>query len=56
MKLTPEQIKNWRKVLCGMIGPYALIMSEEQVTKLRDKFQNMANSADKKEQSQTQED
>ena len=39
VRLTPEQIQNWRKVLAGMIGPYALIMPDEQVCKLRDRFQ-----------------
>jgi len=37
--MTPKQIKNWRTVLCGMIGPYALIMRDEEVIKLKDKFQ-----------------
>ena len=26
--LTPEQIKNWRNALVGMIGPYAPLMSD----------------------------
>ena len=39
-KLTDEQIKNWRKVLFAMVGPYALIMPEENVQKLHDKMQN----------------
>jgi hypothetical protein len=43
-KLTPEQIENWRNVLLGMIGPYALIMPAEQVQAMRDKFQEQANS------------
>ena len=30
-QLTPEQIKNWREVLCGMIGPYGLMMPPEEV-------------------------
>ncbi len=38
-KLTPEQIKNYRSVLCGIIGPYALIMPDEEVQRLRDKMQ-----------------
>ncbi len=37
--LTPEQIKNWRNVLCTMIGPYALLMSDEQVQRIRDTMQ-----------------
>ena len=42
-KLTPEQIKNWRQVLVGMIGPYAMIMPDEMVQKLRDKMQKEVN-------------
>ena len=38
-KLTPEQIENWRRVLCGMIGPYALMMPSEQIQMYRDKLQ-----------------
>ena len=37
--MTPEQIKNFRSVLVGMIGPYALIMSDEEVIKIKDKMQ-----------------
>lgn len=37
--LTPTQIENWRRVLCGMIGPYALIMPVEDIQKFRDKMQ-----------------
>lgn len=43
-KITPEQIKNWRRVLIGMIGPYALIMPDEEVQKFRDKMQAKVNS------------
>ena len=38
-KLTPEQIENWRKVLVGIFGAYALIMSDEQVQDYKDKMQ-----------------
>jgi hypothetical protein len=34
-KLTPEQIKNWRNVLLGTVGPYALLMPDEDVQKMR---------------------
>jgi len=44
IKMTPEQIQNWRKVLVGIIGPYALIMPDEQVHKFRDRFQTKINS------------
>ena len=39
-KLTPEQIKNWRNVLLGMLGPYALLMPDEDVQKMRDNMQS----------------
>jgi hypothetical protein len=38
-KLTPEQIKNWRKVLCSMIGALALIMHDSEVQAFRNKLQ-----------------
>ena len=41
--MTPEQIKNFREALCLSLGPYALIMPEEQVVKMRDKFQRLLN-------------
>jgi len=43
-KLTPEQIENWRKVLLGMLGPYALIMSVEDIQKFRDRLQDKADN------------
>lgn len=46
--LTPEQVKNWRNILCGMLGPYALIMSEEQIEKFRDTFQDKVNKREDK--------
>jgi len=36
MSMTDQQIENWRKILCGMLGPYALIMPQEEVEKIRD--------------------
>ena len=41
-KLTKEQIANWRIVLLTMIGPYADLMSDEEVQLMRDKFQERA--------------
>ena len=41
--LSPEQIKNWRKILVGMVGPYALIMSEREIQMFRDKMQDRVN-------------
>lgn len=39
-KLTPEQIENWRNVLVGMVGPFALFMPDELIQEYRDNFQN----------------
>jgi len=38
-RLTPEQLKNWRKVLTTMVGPYALIMPDEQIETIRNRIQ-----------------
>jgi hypothetical protein len=38
-KLSPEQVENWRKVLCGMIGPAAFILPAEEIQALKDKMQ-----------------
>ena len=38
-KLTEEQIKNWRKVLSISYGPYALIMPEEEIRKIKGSMQ-----------------
>lgn len=45
-RLTPEQVKNWRNMLLGMIGPYALIMPVEDVQRFRDMMQARANALD----------
>lgn len=42
-KLTPEQIENWRKILCISLGAYALIMSPEQIQQYKDRLQALAN-------------
>ncbi len=42
-QMTPEQIQNWRTMLVGMIGPYALIMPDEEIQKFRDKLQAKVN-------------
>lgn len=39
--LTPEQAKNWRQVLFTQIGPYAMIMSVEEIQAIRDKMQEL---------------
>jgi len=38
-KLTPEQIENWRVSLLDVLGPYALIMSVEQIEAFRKRVQ-----------------
>jgi len=38
--MTDEQIENFRRVLCSLIGPYAVIMPKEEIVRFRDKFQN----------------
>ena len=43
-KLTPEQIGNWRRVLIGMIGPYAIIMPDEEIQAVRNTMQSWAES------------
>ena len=44
--LTDQQVENWRKVLCLQLGPYAFIMPKEEIQKLRNKMQRMADSFD----------
>jgi hypothetical protein len=44
--MTQEQIKNWRELLCGMVGPFALIMPDEMIIKIKDNFQRSANNMD----------
>jgi hypothetical protein len=43
-KLTPQQIENWRRVLLGQIGPYALLMSNDEVQQEHDRLQEIADS------------
>lgn len=42
-KLTDEQIESWRKVLARTIGPYAFLMSKEEIQMHRDKMQKEIN-------------
>ena len=42
--MTPEQIQNWRRVLCTMIGPYALLMPEHEIISMRDILQAKVNN------------
>lgn len=38
-KLTSDQIKHWRDILLSTLGPYALMMPDEQVQQIRDEMQ-----------------
>ncbi len=42
-KLSPEQISNWRKILTSSLGPYALVMPDEEVQRYRDFMQQRIN-------------
>lgn len=42
VSLTPEQVENWRRALCGILGPYALVMPVAAVQRMRDRFQQHA--------------
>ncbi len=42
--MTPEQINNFRTVLVQIIGPYALLIPDEEVVKLKDNFQARINT------------
>ena len=44
--MTDEQIENWRKVLSITVGPYAFIMPKEDVQKMKNKFQSLAEKQD----------
>jgi hypothetical protein len=46
-KLTPEQIENWRNVLRYTFGPYAMIMSDEEIQKHRDMEQSRTDKKSK---------
>ncbi len=45
VRMTAEQIENFRRVLVNMIGPFALMMPDEEVVKMRDNFQARADAA-----------
>ena len=42
--MSDSQIEFWRKFLCQQLGPYALIMPREEIHKMRDKIQLLANN------------
>lgn len=43
-RLTPQQVQNWRDVLLVTIGPYATLMSEDQIEEVRQFVQRGADS------------
>ena len=47
--MTDEQIENYRKVLFHIVGPYALIMSREEVIRYRDEMQSQFHKKEKEE-------
>ena len=38
-QLSPEQIKNWRKILSAQLGAYAFVMPESEIQQMRDNMQ-----------------
>ena len=42
--MTEEQVEHYRKVLAGMIGPYALLMSAAEIQAHRDAMQRTVNA------------
>lgn len=45
--LSDEQVENWRKILVTMIGPYAMLMSRDQICAIRDKMQSHIDKIEK---------
>lgn len=41
-QLTDKQVANWRRILPGMFGVYARLMSREQIQYIRDQMQGIA--------------
>lgn len=48
LPMTEFQIENFRKVLIGIVGSYALIMPKEEVIAIRDKMQHDMSEYSKK--------
>lgn len=42
--MTDEQVKNYRNVLYGILGPYALLMSRDEIVAHRDALQETVNT------------
>ena len=43
IKLTDEQIENWRAILCLTLGPFALVAPREEIQKIANTMQNLIN-------------
>lgn len=50
MKLTDQQVENWRYILVDMIGPYAIIMPRDKVEEIAESFQHRINIGVKKDE------
>lgn len=48
MEMSKDQIKNFRRGLIGVLGPYALLMSEDDVIRMRDKMQSHLDEEEEK--------
>ena len=48
--LTDAQVENWRRVLFGIVGPYALIMSKEDIQLWRNQLQKGVDNLPKTEE------
>ena len=42
--LNAKQIANWRNILVNMLGPYALMMSDDKVQEMHDQMQGAINN------------
>jgi len=38
--MNDTQLENWRRVLIGVVGPWAMFMPKEQIIALRDRLQS----------------
>ena len=47
--MTKEQISNFRKILLTIVGPYAHLMSDEEIMAFRDKMQKNIDSVSKED-------
>lgn len=43
MKLTDEQVENWRKILLKIIGQFALVAPREEIENMAEAYQRMIN-------------